>query len=85
MKALVRLLAAAVLLLLAALSALAFHDHYWRWSLCFAEQGNGRCYGCYGPDDCHVFLVQAGEVWGGLALLFALGFVALLARTRHRG
>ena len=73
---------------LAGLLGLAFHDRYWRWRDCFRENGEGRCWGCDGTDDCHVYLEQAGPIWGGLALVCAATAVLILLyglRPRHRG
>jgi hypothetical protein len=79
------LLVGAALLPLASLSAHAFYDRYWRWRDCFAENGQGRCYGCDGPGNCHVYLEQAGPIWGGLALLFGTGLVVALALAVRSG
>ncbi len=75
------ILAGMALLPLVSLSGHAFHERYWRWRDCFAENGQGRCFGCDGPgpESCHVYLEQAGLVWGGLTLLFGAGFAAAIA------
>lgn len=63
------LIPAIPLLLLAGLFGFVFYDRYWRWRDCFQENGEGRCWGCDGSDDCHVYAEAAGPIWGGLALI----------------
>jgi hypothetical protein len=73
-----RLIKTAVWLGLALFCAFAFHDRYWRWRGCFNELG--RCY----DSDEGVMVEQAGLLWGGLALLFMVGFLGSF-RRRQRG
>ena len=61
-----------------ALLALAFYDRYWRWRDCFNELGR-----CFDPVTQDVYLEQAGEVYGGLAALFLILGLALLAWRRR--
>jgi hypothetical protein len=70
---------AAVLVALAGLFGLAFHDRYWRWRDCFNELGR-----CYDPATQDVYLEQAGVAWGSLALICLALATALLIRS-HRG
>lgn len=72
-----RWIPAGLMLALAVLFALAFHDRYWRWRDCFNELG--RCYDPVGQD---VYLEQAGIVWGGLTGL-CLAAALLLAPWRR--
>jgi hypothetical protein len=61
-----------------ALLALASYDRYWRWRDCFNELGR-----CFDPVAQDVYLEQSGEVYGGLAALFLILGLALLARSRR--
>jgi hypothetical protein len=68
-----------LLLGMAALFLLAFHDRYWRWRDCFNELGR-----CYDPVSQDVYLEQAGLVWGSLtAIAFLAGIILLLPRSRR--
>jgi hypothetical protein len=60
------------------LLALAFYERYWRWRDCFNELGR-----CFDPATQDVYLEQSGEVYGGLAVLFLILGLALLARRRR--
>jgi hypothetical protein len=68
-----------LLLGMAVLFLLAFHDRYWRWRDCFNELGR-----CYDPVSQDVYLEQAGLVWGSLAAIaFLAGIILLLPRGRR--
>jgi hypothetical protein len=59
-------------------AGLLFYDRYWRWRDCFNELGR-----CFDPVTQDVYLEQAGEVYGGLAALFLILGLALLAWRRR--
>jgi hypothetical protein len=62
---------------LAAGSALAFHNRYWIWRDCFNEEG--RCY----DSKAGVVAEQAGWIWGGLFLIFAALALRALVKLRR--
>lgn len=64
---------------MAALSALAFEERYWRWRDCFNELGR-----CYDPATEQVYVEQAGIVWGGLASICLIGGGALLTTALRK-
>ena len=60
-------------------NVMLFYERYWRWRDCFNELGR-----CYDPEE-GVMLEQAGLVWGGLAAIFGLLFLASLRRLLRYG
>jgi hypothetical protein len=75
----VRRVIGVLLLGMAILFLLAFHDRYWRWRDCFNELGR-----CYDPVSQAVYLEQAGLVWGSLAGLSLVAGIVLLFPHSHR-
>jgi hypothetical protein len=55
----IRRIAASLLMGLAVLFGIAFHERYWRWRDCFNELGH-----CCDPQSQDVLLEQAGFAWG---------------------
>jgi hypothetical protein len=74
-----RRLLGVLLLGLSGLCAQAYHDRYWRWRDCFNELGR-----CWDSETQHVYLEQAGIVWGGLTVILLAAGLSLLVRTRNR-
>jgi hypothetical protein len=74
-----RLISGWVLLGLAAVTAAAFYDRYWRWRGCFNELGR-----CYDPDSGMVLVEQAGAIWGGATVLCLASGLFLIVRSRSR-
>lgn len=74
----IRRIVALLLMGLAILFGIAFHDRYWRWRDCFNELGR-----CYDPQSQDVFLEQAGVAWGSLTLVCAAAAVGLFVWGRR--